>query len=83
MTMAQIDATSKSEAKREVLSPEDGRARQHLVSWAREQGFTVSIDPIGNLYMHRASTESTAAPVLRGSHLDSWPTGGNLTECRV
>ncbi|ETX02380.1 M20 family metallo-hydrolase [Candidatus Entotheonella palauensis] len=78
MTMAQIGATPKGGVNRQALSPEDVQARQLLTSWARELGFTVSTDEIGNLFVRREGSESHAAPVLTGSHLDSQPTGGKF-----
>ena len=78
MTMAQIGATPRGGVNRQAFSPEDGRARQLLLAWARELGCTVSIDVIGNLYVRREGTDPTAAPVLTGSHLDSQPTGGKF-----
>jgi len=50
MTMAQIGATPKGGVNRQAFSREDGRARQLLVTWARQLGFAVSMDAIGNLY---------------------------------
>ena len=78
MTMAQIGATPRGGVNRQAFSPEDGRARQLLVAWARELGCTVSMDAIGNLYVRREGTDPSAAPILTGSHLDSQPTGGKF-----
>ena len=78
MTMAQIGATPKGGVNRQAFSPEDSRARQLLVAWARALGFSVSMDAIGNLYVRREGTDPTASPVLTGSHLDSQPTGGKF-----
>lgn len=78
MAMARIGATPRGGVNRQAFSPEDGRARQLLVTWARQLGCTVSIDAVGNVYVRRAGSEPTAAPVLTGSHLDSQPTGGKF-----
>jgi N-carbamoyl-L-amino-acid hydrolase len=78
MTMAQIGATPRGGVNRQALSPEDVQARQLLASWARELGFAVSTDEIGNLFVRREGTDPNAAPVLTGSHLDSQPTGGKF-----
>src|SRR5262249_58557609 len=78
MTMAQIGATPRGGVNRQAFSPEDGRARQLLVTWARELGCTVSMDAVGNLYVRREGTDPSAAPILTGSHLDSQPTGGEV-----
>ena len=78
MTMAQIGATPKGGVNRQALSPEDVQARQLLASWARELGFAVSMDDIGNLFVRREGADPNAPPVLTGSHLDSQPTGGKF-----
>jgi N-carbamoyl-L-amino-acid hydrolase len=78
MAMARIGATPRGGVNRQAFSPEDAQARQLLVTWAQELGFDVSIDAIGNLYVHRSGTDAEAAPVLTGSHLDSQPTGGKF-----
>jgi N-carbamoyl-L-amino-acid hydrolase len=78
MAMGKIGATPKGGVNRQAFSPADGQARQLLITWARELGFEVSIDAIGNLYIRRQGTEAEAAPVLTGSHLDSQPTGGKF-----
>ena len=78
MTMAQIGATPKGGVNRQALSPEDVQARRLLASWARELGFAVSMDDIGNLFVRREGADSNAPPVLTGSHLDSQPTGGKF-----
>jgi N-carbamoyl-L-amino-acid hydrolase len=78
MAMAKIGATPRDGVNRQAFSPEDGQARQLLVAWARELGFEVSIDAIGNLYVRRPGTDPQATPVLTGSHLDSQPTGGKF-----
>src|SRR5262249_30252114 len=78
MTMAQIGATPRGGVNRQACSPEGGRARQLLVTWARELGCAVSMDTVGNLYVRREGTDPSAAPILTGSHLDSQPTGGKF-----
>ena len=78
MTMAQIGATPKGGVNRQALSSEDVQARQLLASWARELGFAVSMDDIGNLFVRREGADPNASPVLTGSHLDSQPTGGKF-----
>lgn len=78
MTMAQIGATPKGGVNRQALSPEDVQARRLLMTWARELGFAVSTDDVGNLFVRRKGSAPNAAPVLTGSHLDSQPTGGKF-----
>ncbi|HYD65171.1 M20 family metallo-hydrolase [Azospirillum sp.] len=78
MDMAAIGARPDGGVDRPALSPDDAAARSLLASWAREQGFSVSTDPIGNLFVRRAGREGGAAPVLTGSHLDTQPMGGKF-----
>jgi N-carbamoyl-L-amino-acid hydrolase len=78
MVMGAIGATQKGGVNRQAFSPEDGQARQLLITWATELGFEVSTDAIGNLFVRRPGTDPEAAPVLTGSHLDSQPTGGKF-----
>jgi beta-ureidopropionase / N-carbamoyl-L-amino-acid hydrolase len=78
MELAQIGATARGGVNRQALSPEDGRARAMLLSWARARGFAGSVDPIGNLFIRRTGRKGAAAPVVTGSHLDTQPTGGKF-----
>lgn len=76
--LARIGATPGGGVNRQALTPEDGRARALLAQWARERGFHVAQDPIGNLFVRRNGTSSALAPVLTGSHLDTQPAGGRF-----
>jgi beta-ureidopropionase / N-carbamoyl-L-amino-acid hydrolase len=78
MDMARCGATAKGGVNRQALSAADGEARVLIVGWARECGYEVATDAIGNLFIRRPGTDPDAAPVLGGSHLDSQPTGGRF-----
>ncbi|HEY0832427.1 MAG TPA: M20 family metallo-hydrolase [Azospirillum sp.] len=78
MDMAAIGARPDGGVDRPALSMDDAAARSLLASWAREQGFAVATDPIGNLFVRRAGRDAGAAPVLTGSHLDTQPMGGKF-----
>lgn len=78
MRMAEIGRTDKGGCNRQALTDEDRLGRDLFVSWAREAGCTVSVDQIGNIFATRPGTDSSAAPVLIGSHLDTQPTGGRF-----
>jgi N-carbamoyl-L-amino-acid hydrolase len=78
MEMAKIGAIPNGGVNRAAFSQEDIAARKLLISWARERGFTVAIDAIGNLFIRRAGTDPHAAPVMTGSHMDSQPRGGRF-----
>jgi N-carbamoyl-L-amino-acid hydrolase len=54
-----------------ALSEEDGEARDLLVSWMREEGLSVSVDPIGNIFGVRKGSNPGFKPVIMGSHIDT------------
>ncbi|MEO7727286.1 MAG: Zn-dependent hydrolase [Burkholderiales bacterium] len=76
--MAQIGAIPGNGVNRAALSKEDIAARKLLLSWAAQCKLTVSVDGIGNLFLRRAGTDTNAAPVMTGSHMDSQPRGGRF-----
>src|SRR5258708_1049977 len=76
--MAKLGGTPKGGVNRQALSPEDAAARNLLAAWAKARGFAVFTDAIGNLFVRRDGTDTTALPVLSGSHMDSQPTGGRF-----
>jgi len=56
----------------------DVAGRDYVMKVIRAAGLTPRIDPAGNIFARRAGTDSSLAPVLFGSHIDSVPTGGNF-----
>ena len=76
--MARIGGTPKGGVNRLALTPEDNRARQLLCQWARGRNYQVFADAIGNLFVRRPGSDSAAAPVISGSHMDTQPTGGRF-----
>ena len=75
---AAIGATQGGGVNRQALSQEDRRARQLLTELAQARGFTVYQDAIANLFVRRTGKDSSHAPFLMGSHLDSQITGGRF-----
>ena len=75
--MARIGARSDGGVDRPCLSPTDREARALLAEWAAQRGFSLSVDPAGNLFVRRPGGEAGPA-VLTGSHMDSQPTGGRF-----
>jgi N-carbamoyl-L-amino-acid hydrolase len=63
---------------RPALSADDIAARKVLIGWARERGFGIALDPIGNLFIRRAGADPAAAPIMTGSHMDTQPRGGRF-----
>ncbi len=78
MDMAAIGATPKGGVKRIALTEVDQAGRDLFVTWCKAAGLTVSIDQVGNLFARRAGSQSQAAPVMSGSHLDTQPSGGKF-----
>ncbi len=78
MEIAKFGATGRGGVNRQALSPAETAARHLVLGWAKTAGYRTGADAIGNLFMRRAGRDSTAAPVVAGSHLDSQPTGGNF-----
>lgn len=78
MAMAEIGATARGGSCRLALSEEDKAGRELFAHWCREAGLSLSVDRIGNLFARRPGTDSDAAPVMMGSHLDTQPEGGRF-----
>lgn len=76
--MARFGATSLGGVNRQALTTEEIDGRRCLIAWARELGFAVSMDEIGNLFIRKAGLDDTLPPVLTGSHIDTQPSGGRF-----
>jgi beta-ureidopropionase / N-carbamoyl-L-amino-acid hydrolase len=59
-----------------ALSEEELKARGYVVGLMQDLGMSIRVDGIGNIIGRLEGTDSTAAPVIVGSHLDSVPEGG-------
>ena len=71
-----IGATGRGGVNRLAFSQEEAEARRFLAVEAAKSGWSLAVDPIGNLFIRRPGTDSTAEPVVTGSHIDTQPTGG-------
>src|SRR5690606_37249675 len=76
--MARLGGTPKGGVCRLALTDEDIKAHLLLEKWARNRGFSVALDDIGNMLIRRDGTDPDAAPVASGSHTDTQPTGGRF-----
>jgi len=76
--IARIGATGRGGVNRQALTLEDGHARQRLLAWSNNRGYSASIDPIGNLFIRKPGLRDDLAALMTGSHLDTQPTGGNF-----
>jgi len=61
-----------------ALSDEDKAGRELVMGWMRDAGLKPVADRIGNVFATRPGSESTLAPIMSGSHVDSVPTGGRF-----
>ncbi|CAM3880114.1 hydantoinase/carbamoylase family amidase [Bordetella tumulicola] len=75
-SLARIGATPGGGVNRQALSKEDIAACRQLIDWGNTIGLQASRDEAGNIFLRLEGTDSLAAPVISGSHLDSQPTGG-------
>lgn len=67
--------------RRIALTDDEVAGRNLVMGWMREQGLTISVDPIGNVYARRDGVDNTLAPVMMGSHIDSVGTAGRFDGC--
>lgn len=74
--LAQIGPISGGGCCRLALTDEDRAGRDLVVRWMRDQGLTVTVDPIGNIFGVRAGQTPELDPVMTGSHIDTVRTGG-------
>ena len=75
---ARIGATRAGGLRRLALTQEDKAARDWLADWARQGGYGLRIDGLGNMFIRREGAEPRLAPVLVGSHLDTQAKGGRF-----
>ena len=77
MQMAKIGATDKGGVCRLALTDLDKESRELLTQWATDEGCTLLVDPMGNMFFRRPG-KTNGKPVGSGSHLDTQPTGGKF-----
>ncbi len=77
MDLARIGSTDGGGVHRLALSDLDIEAHCLLNDWARQRGFTVELDAIGNMFIRRAGIDNMT-PVASGSHTDTQPYGGRF-----
>jgi N-carbamoyl-L-amino-acid hydrolase len=75
-TQAAIGGTQEGGLNRVALSAADGEVRDWFHDAMIDAGLSVRVDEAGNMFGRREGTDSTAAPLIIGSHLDSQPDGG-------
>jgi len=78
MEMAKLGAIPGDGVNRACLTDLDRQARRLLLGWGTAIGLAPSVDALGNLFLRRAGTDDSLAPVLTGSHMDTQPNGGRF-----
>ncbi|MEQ8334251.1 Zn-dependent hydrolase [Nisaea sp.] len=76
MEMAKIGPGLRGGNNRQTLTDSDKEGRDLFARWCREQGLSMGVDSMGNMFARREGTDPDALPVMLGSHLDTQPTGG-------
>jgi N-carbamoyl-L-amino-acid hydrolase len=78
MELARFGARPDGGVDRPTLSAIEGEARAQLIAWGRAIGLTPYTDRIANLFLRLEGRDTSLAPVVAGSHIDSQPTGGKF-----
>ena len=81
MEMAKIGPGVAGGNNRQTLTDEDSAGRHLFQRWCDAAGCTMGVDEMGNMFARRDGTDPDALPVYVGSHLDTQPTGANMTGC--
>ncbi len=81
MELAKFGIQENGETERVAFSDADIAAQQWVVSQLRGMGLATSIDYAGNVIGKRFGTDTNAAPISFGSHIDRVPNGGNYDGC--
>jgi len=76
--VARFGATPAGGLHRLAASAHEGHARDFVCDWLRQRGFSLRVDPAGNIFACLALAGEDAPWVLTGSHLDSQPGGGRF-----
>lgn len=76
MEMAKIGPGVAGGNNRQALTDVDSEGRHLFQRWCEEEGLTVDVDQMGNMFATRKGSDPEALPVYVGSHLDTQPTGG-------
>ena len=74
--LAAISAHPAPAVTRLLFSPEDLSAREWLTVLAKEAGFYVRQDPVGNMFIRWEGSEPCLPAVATGSHTDAIPNAG-------
>ena len=79
METAAIGATSKGGICRLTLTDLDRQVRDWFAQRAEALGCVVTVDDMGSMFARWRGQRSDIPPIAIGSHLDTQPSGENLT----
>ncbi len=75
---AKIGTGPRGGLRRLTLTGDDKAMRDLFASWARDAGYGVTVDRLGNMFVRREGTDPSLPPVFIGSHLDTQASGGRF-----
>jgi len=78
MRLAEIGGLDNGGVNRQALTELDTQAKNFVIGWAKQRGFSAFQDDAANLFIRMQGTAASEDPLLIGSHLDSQPTGGKF-----
>jgi N-carbamoyl-L-amino-acid hydrolase len=79
--LAEIGKLPNGGVCRLAFSEEDIQARNLVKTWMQEAGLSVRSDAVGNIIGTYEGTETEAAALATGSHIDTVPVGGRYDGC--
>ncbi|MGO1120980.1 M20 family metallo-hydrolase [Rhodovibrionaceae bacterium A322] len=77
-TLGAIGATADGGVSRLALTDAEIAGRRQVMAWMEEDGLSVEVDAIGNIFGTLEVGDPSAAPLMIGSHIDSVGNGGKL-----
>ena len=78
MAMAKIAPGTQGGSHRLALTDDDKQARDLFASWCKEEGCSITVDDMGNMFARRDGKNNELLPIVAGSHLDTQPHGGKF-----
>lgn len=58
-----------------ALTDDDKLGRDLFVKWCEQEGCTITVDDMGNIFARRLGKNNDLDPVSAGNHLDTQPHG--------
>ena len=80
MAIGEIGPGQQGGSSRLALTDANRDGRDLFIHWCEQIGCSISVDDMGNIFARRAGRNNDRAPVVAGSHLDTQPHGGKLSQ---